>query len=166
MNQHLITALRRALERYGAPDSRLAAAPPAEPDPLAPDATVPLAPKRVRSVAPSRLRQPGWVTVGEIEASQSPNTYPRLTRKAIREGCRALEGVESSPVAEVRSSGLRTWVRVVPVVAQAPVVSEPAPIDEAVATPVPTDVADAHAPGGAPSLGADGFEPVATEHPV
>ncbi len=145
-HKHLVTALLRALDRYGTPEARTDATPPTVADPLAPDANVPIARPRSRPTFPHRSRRPGWVSVGEIEAAQSPNTYPRLTRKAIRDGCRALAGEDDSPVAEVSAVGLRTWVRVVPLAAKpATVPTEP----DGSASGHETDPAHAVSPGGA-----------------
>jgi hypothetical protein len=66
----------------------------------------------VRPRRTKRRRPVGWVTVREVEASQSPNAYPRLTRRTIRVRCEGLVGRPNSPVLEVRQTGFRTWVRV------------------------------------------------------
>ena len=100
-DDHLMTALRRALARYGSQE-------------LPPDAGDDAAHRTrrpARSGAP-RARTPGWVSIGEIEASQPPNSYPRLGRREIKRRCRELAAEPDSPVARVRSLGLRTWVRV------------------------------------------------------
>lgn len=103
-DEHLITALRRALARYGTPQ-------------LPRDAG---ADEAHRSRRPVRLleprpRTPGWVSVGEIEAAQSPNAYPRLTRRDIKARCRELlDGHDDAPVIAMRTLGLRTWVHVAP----------------------------------------------------
>jgi hypothetical protein len=52
------------------------------------------------------------VSIGEVEASQPPNSYPRLSRRAIKTRCRDLAREGEGPVQEVRTLGLRTWVRV------------------------------------------------------
>jgi hypothetical protein len=96
---HLITALERAVQRYGSSEL---------PDDPAAEAG---RPRRTRT---ARRRQPGWVSIREIEASQSPNTYPRLTRREIKVRCYQLARAEGGPVLEVQSAGLRTWVRFVP----------------------------------------------------
>lgn len=73
-----------------------------------------------------RRRSAGWVTIAEIEANQSPNTYPRFGKRAIRERCEAWNREPGPPYVRVDrgAAGLRTWVRleaapveVVPVVA-------------------------------------------------
>lgn len=100
-DEHLTTALHKALTRYGTSE-------------LPSDAHVEDATRAPRRLAPgeSRRRNPGWVTVSEIEASQSPNSYPRLTRRAIKARCKELARQEGTPVEQVRAVGLRTWVRV------------------------------------------------------
>ena len=100
-DEHLTTALRKALTRFGT--SELPA------DAHVEDAT--RAPRRP-SANESRRRTPGWVTVSEIEAAQSPNSYPRLTRRAIKTRCKELAREDGTPVEEVRAVGLRTWVRI------------------------------------------------------
>lgn len=96
---HLLAALERALQRYGSSDL---------PDDPADDAA---RPKRRRTV---RRRTPGWVSVREIEASQSPNTYPRMKARDINVRCRELARADGGPVLETRTAGLRTWVRFAP----------------------------------------------------
>lgn len=100
-DEHLTTALQKALTRYGTSE-------------LPADAHVEDATRAPRRLAPgeSRRRKPGWVTVSEIEAAQSPNAYPRLTRRAIKTRCKELAQEDGTAVEEVRSVGLRTWVRV------------------------------------------------------
>ena len=100
---HLIIALYRALDRYGSTS-------------LPDDDGARSERKRGGAWHEERRRSPGWVSVSEIESSQSPNTYPRLTRRAIRQRCEALSGQEGSPVqrTEKGSGGLRTWVLVAP----------------------------------------------------
>lgn len=60
-----------------------------------------------------RWHRQGWVCIKDIEASQAPNTYPRLTRRQIRECCERWSRDGGSP--QVRTArgvaGLRTWVR-------------------------------------------------------
>ncbi len=149
--KHLVTALLRALDRYGTPRARTDATPPTDADPLAPATSVPLKHLVTRPSFPHRSRRPGWVSVGEIEAAQSPNTYPRLTRKAIRDGCRALAQQEGSPVGEVAVSGLRTWVRVVPPATVAPVPNESARSESATSvTSVTGEAESAPHEGAAP----------------
>jgi len=121
---HLVAALERALQRYGS--SQLPDDPAAEAG----------RPRRHRT---SRRRQPGWVSLREIEASQSPNTYPRLTRREIKVRCYQLARGEGGPVLEVRMAGLRTWVRFAPApiasatgaVASADVPSQGGPVERA-----------------------------------
>ena len=100
-DEHLTTALQKALTRYGTSE-------------LPADAHVEDATRAPRRLAPgeSRRRKPGWVTVSEIEAAQSPNAYPRLTRRAIKTRCKELAQEDGTAVEEVRSVALRTWVRV------------------------------------------------------
>lgn len=100
-DEHLTTALHKALTRYGTSE-------------LPEDAHVEgvTRPPRRPSLGESLRRKPGWVTVSEIEASQSPNTYPRLTRRAIKARCKELASEGGTPVVEVRTVGLRSWVRV------------------------------------------------------
>lgn len=100
-DEHLTTALNKALTRYGTSE-------------LPADAHVEDATRTPRRLVPGepRRRKPGWVTVSEIESSQSPNTYPRLTRRAIKTRCKELAREDGTLVDEVRAVGLRTWVRV------------------------------------------------------
>ncbi len=100
-DEHLTTALHKALTRFGTSE-------------LPTDAHVEDATRAPRRLAPGepRRRKPGWVTVSEIEAAQSPNAYPRLTRRAIKTRCKELAREDGTPVEEVRAVGLRTWVRV------------------------------------------------------
>lgn len=102
-DEHLITALRRALARYGTPK-------------LPEDAGADEAHRTHRPVRllEPRPRTPGWVSVGEIEAAQSPNAYPRLTRRDIKARCRELLAEHDAPVIAMRTLGLRTWVHVAP----------------------------------------------------
>lgn len=102
-DDHLIAALRRALARYGSTEL--------PPDAADEDAHRSRRPARAGA---SRERTPGWVSIGEIEASQPPNSYPRLGRREIKTRCRELAAEPDAPVAQVRSLGLRTWVRVAP----------------------------------------------------
>lgn len=97
---HLIIALYRALDRFGSssvPDD-----------------------EGTRDASPAphtggRRRSPGWVSVDEVEASQSPNTIPRLTHSAIRERCLSLVTEDGSPVHEIAETpDERTWVLVAP----------------------------------------------------
>lgn len=94
-DKHLRHALQVALERYG---SRSV--------PELGDG------EGVRPRRTKRRRTVGWVTVREVEASQSPNAYPRLSRRIIRVRCEGWVGRPNSPVLEVRQTGFRTWVRV------------------------------------------------------
>jgi hypothetical protein len=136
---HLIAALERALHRYGSSDL--------PDDPATEDAR----PRRARS---SRRRTPGWVSVREIEASQSPNTYPRMGRRDIKARCRQLASADGGPVLEVRSAGLRTWVRFAPTV---PVTSEePASAWQDVDGAGRGDHGEALADGGETDLGGVG----------
>lgn len=98
---HLIDALLRAARRYGSH------AGPSDANAL--EERAPRTPARRLG-----LRTPGWVSVGEIDACQSPNSYPRLGRREIRQRCEALAREGGSPVRGVRrgSGGLRTWVLV------------------------------------------------------
>ena len=153
--KHLVTALLRALDRYGTPRARTDATPPTDADPLAPATSVPLKHLVTRPSFPHRSRRPGWVSVGEIEAAQSPNTYPRLTRKSIRDGCRALMEQEGSPVAEVTVSGLRTWVRVVPPATAAAPLTTGSDRSE----PTAHDAEPAHGGSATPEVGPDGIVP-------
>lgn len=100
-DDHLITALQRALARFGSPE-------------LPPDAGDDAVHRSRRPAGSGVLgaRTPGWVSIGEIEASQPPNSYPRLGRREIKVRCRELAAQPDSPVAKVRSQGLRTWVLV------------------------------------------------------
>ncbi|MDZ7708420.1 MAG: hypothetical protein U5J97_11125 [Trueperaceae bacterium] len=100
-DEHLTTALQKALNRYGSSE-------------LPEDAHVEgvTRPPRRPSLSESLRRKPGWVTVSEIESSQSPNSYPRLTRRAIKARCKELAHAGGTPVVEVRTVGLRSWVRV------------------------------------------------------
>ncbi len=100
-DEHLTTALQRALNRYGSSE-------------LPEDAHVEgvTRPPRRPALSESLRRKPGWVTVSEIESSQSPNSYPRLTRRAIKARCKELAHEGGTPVVEVRTVGLRSWVRV------------------------------------------------------
>lgn len=100
-DEHLTTALHKALTRYGSSE-------------LPEDAHVEgfARPPRRPSLGESLRRKPGWVTVSEIESSQSPNSYPRLTRRAIKARCKELAHEGGTPVVEVRTVGLRSWVRV------------------------------------------------------
>jgi hypothetical protein len=100
-DEHLQYALRHALTRYGTPEL-----PPNAADDAA-HRTV-----RPRRRLAQRPRRPGWVSIGEVEASQPPNSYPRLSRRAIKTRCRDLAREGGGPVQEVRTLGLRTWVRV------------------------------------------------------
>jgi hypothetical protein len=100
-DEHLLYALRHALARYGTPEL-----PPNAADDAA-HRTV-----RPRRRGPHRSRRPGWVSIGEVEASQPPNSYPRLSRRAIKTRCRELAREGGGPLQEVRTLGLRTWVRV------------------------------------------------------
>ena len=113
---HLIAALERAVQRYGTSEL------PDDP------ATETGRPRRART---ARRRQPGWVSVREIEASQSPNTYPRLNRREIKVRCHQLARAEGGPVLEVQMAGLRTWVRFAP-----------APVASATGQAVSADVPD------------------------
>lgn len=60
-----------------------------------------------------RWHRQGWVSIKDIEASQAPNTYPRLTYRQIRERCERWSREGGPPhVRTVRGvAGLRTWVR-------------------------------------------------------
>ena len=97
---HLIIALYRALDRFGSssvPDDE--------------------GPRDARPVphAGERRRRPGWVSVAEVEASQSPNTIPRLTHDAIRTRCLTLSAEQGSPVHGITETPERcTWVLVAP----------------------------------------------------
>lgn len=98
-DEHLFSAVQRALVRYGSSEL-----------PEDPTADVPRPARRPRAGL-RRRRRSGWVSVREIEASQSPNTYPRLKRRDIRARCKQLAAEEGGRVLEVRTAGLRTWVR-------------------------------------------------------
>lgn len=102
---HLIIALYRALDRYGS-----SSVPEDEEDATRSERG------RHGPWYQERRRSPGWVSVAEIEACQSPNTYPRLTRRAIRARCQSLATESGSPVrgVEERPGGMRTWVLVAP----------------------------------------------------
>lgn len=141
---HLFAALHRALQRYGSSDL---------PDDPAAEGGRPC---RART---ARRRAPGWVSVREIEASQSPNTYPRMGRRDIKARCLDLAAADGGPVLEVRSAGLRTWVRFAPA---APATSEVASSDGPVVDgPAGRDTDDAPAdeatidPGGDPGAHRD-----------
>ena len=99
---HLIIALYRALDRYGSS--------------TVPHGDAVSDPRSEKPPHQDRRRSPGWVTVAEIEASQSPNTYPRLTRRDIHVRCENLSKDAGSPVRSVERAahGLRTWVLVAP----------------------------------------------------
>lgn len=59
-----------------------------------------------------RVQDPPWVTLGDIEACQSANTYPRWSRRAIRERCEQLAREGGEPRLRVlrAAGGLRVWV--------------------------------------------------------
>lgn len=149
-DDHLIAALRRALARYGSPE-------------LPPDAADDVAHRTRRPArnGGSRARTPGWVSIGEIEASQPPNSYPRLGRREIKARCRELAAAPDAPVAQVRSLGLRTWVRVaVPSLGDAGSASgaQPAttsPATESAASGALTHDAPVHDPTSEDSAGKD-----------
>ena len=132
-DEHLMVALRQALRRYGSAELPIDAADDAVHRSV-----------RQRRPEPARSRRPGWISVGEIEACQSPNSYPRRSRRAIKTRCLDLTREADGPVKEVRTLGLRTWVRV----AFADAASQPAPSDAATAgeaglpTPLRSDLDD------------------------
>lgn len=100
---HLIIALYRALDRYGSSTKPQGA----KPDLPRPAGSPP---------HQDRRRSPGWVTAAEVEASQSPNTIPKLTQRTIGLRCEALVRRHGSPVLQVDRSGgeENSWILVAP----------------------------------------------------
>lgn len=133
---HLISAMLRAVQRYGS------TALPSDGALHRSDG-----PRRHVRISGASLRSPGWVSIGEIEACQSPNTYPRLSRREIRTRCEALAREGSSPVRAVRkgSAGFRTWVLV-----------ETPTLSPAQSMPEEGDAPATGAVTGAPEAGGDG----------